>query len=112
MTREAVVLWRKKPNGVFVSVYVDDPQPDSAHNREKDACKRGHRFTEDNTIIRPDGRQCRACKNATRRAPTPEQKRRAAALKRMRRAEREPDIQVEYVECTDAELLAAGTRYI
>lgn len=30
-------------------------------NKNKTHCKRGHEFTPENTLIRKDGRECRAC---------------------------------------------------
>jgi hypothetical protein len=39
--------------------------PRQMNNRDKTHCKRGHEFTEENTIWRKDGgRQCRACTKA------------------------------------------------
>jgi HNH endonuclease len=35
--------------------------------RDRDRCGRGHLFDEENTIRHPDGRQCRACRNESRR---------------------------------------------
>jgi hypothetical protein len=32
-----------------------------SHNKLKTHCKRGHAFTEENTYLRPGGRECRAC---------------------------------------------------
>jgi hypothetical protein len=37
------------------------------HNRDKTHCIRGHAFTEANTVIRPEGRGCRACRRLTER---------------------------------------------
>lgn len=85
-----IIVWRKRRNGVFVKVSVYDPFADGGHNREKAACIRGHKYTEDNTIITRDGRQCRTCKNAMRKPLTPEQKRRALDLRKQnRRQQRE-----------------------
>jgi len=38
-----------------------------SHNREKTHCKRGHKFTEANTLIRPEGRGCRTCRRMMER---------------------------------------------
>jgi hypothetical protein len=82
---EPVIGWRKKNNGIWVHTSVHDPHVDSAHNGDKTACKRGHKFTEANTIPTRTGRQCRTCKNQDRKPLTPEQKQRALELKRQRR---------------------------
>jgi hypothetical protein len=83
---EPAIVWRKKRNGVFVHVSVHDPHPDSGHNASKDTCIRGHEYTPENTIVKREGwRQCRTCKNDGRKPLTPEQKQRAAELKRQRR---------------------------
>lgn len=37
-------------------------------NSRKTHCVRGHEFTEANTILRSDGRECRICKNSWNRA--------------------------------------------
>lgn len=85
-----IIGWRRKPNGVLVHTYVNDPHAESPHNGEKAACKRGHKYTEENTIVTRDGRQCRTCKNAMRKPLTPEQKRRALDLRKQnRRQQRE-----------------------
>lgn len=61
-----IIQWRRKNNGVWVAVSVHDPHMTGIHNREKTACKREYPFTEDNTIITRDGRQCRTCKQEQR----------------------------------------------
>lgn len=33
-----------------------------------DACRRGHRWDEQDPIIHPNGRECRICRNATKRS--------------------------------------------
>jgi hypothetical protein len=81
---------------VMVAVEVHDPHRDSGHNGAKDACKWGHEFTEANTITRPDGRQCRTCKNKytsewvakNPQVLTPEQRARKSELERLRRQQR------------------------
>ena len=84
--RSTRIEWRKKPSGVWVHVSVYDPEPDGTPNAGKDACKRGHLFTPENTIWKPEGwRQCRTCKATRRKPPTAEQKRRANELKRQRK---------------------------
>jgi hypothetical protein len=91
---EPVIEWAKNRHGIFVAVKVHDPHRDCGQNKTKDACIRGHKFTEANTIIRRDGRQCRTCKNEDRKPLTPEQKQRALELKRLRRRMREEAAEV------------------
>lgn len=109
-----VIVWRKKTNGVLVHVSVYDPHEDAGHNATKTKCKHGHEFTPENTLTTPTGRQCRRCKNDstarwTANNPqvlTPEQRARKSERERLRRQQRKES------ECTDENLLAAGTREI
>jgi hypothetical protein len=84
-----IIVWRLDPvRRVQVAWSVDDPHRDGGHNGAKTHCKRKHPFDEDNTLITTSGhRQCRTCTNETRKPLTPEQKQRAAELKRQRRRE-------------------------
>lgn len=43
----------------------------AAKNARKTHCKRGHAFTDENTINHPKGRNCRACEVMRRKAKTP-----------------------------------------
>jgi hypothetical protein len=89
-TNPPVIEWRLDPRSrVMVAWSVHDPYPDGAHNGEKTSCKRGHRYTAENTIHTSGGwRQCRTCKNEDRKPLTDEQKQRALELKRLRRQQR------------------------
>ena len=92
MTYDAVITWRKKKGGIWVHTSIHDPHVDGTRNAEKTACIDGHEYTEANTIITRDGsRQCRTCKNAKRKPLTPEQRQRAAELKRLRRMQEQAD---------------------
>lgn len=55
----------------FADALADRPPPydAGASNREKTHCLRGHTFTVENTLIRPDGsRLCRACRRELQRS--------------------------------------------
>jgi hypothetical protein len=104
---EPVIEWVKNNHGIWVHVSIHDPHVDSAHNAEKTSCKRGHRYTDENTIFTSDGfRQCRKCTNENRKPLTPEQKQRANEV-RNRWRQRLRDERAN-PECTDAALLAAA----
>lgn len=66
-----VVTWAKNKNGILIPVSVVDPLADSGggRNKDKQICKYGHEFTEENTIHKSDGtRQCRECKTLWNRS--------------------------------------------
>lgn len=60
-----VIHWRFDPvRKVQVAAFVYDPYAETGgRNADKQACKRKHPFTPENTIITSSGRQCRTCKN-------------------------------------------------
>ena len=95
--RPPVIHWRLDPvRRVQVAWYVDDPYADGRPNGEKTACKYGHPFTDENTMLRATKRECRTCKNRAKSAwqaanpkvLTPEQRRRKTESERLRRQRR------------------------
>lgn len=63
------IVWRKRPNGVFVAVSVQETEPRrSADRQSATCCHAGHEYTEENTYVAPDGSvACRSCRNASAR---------------------------------------------
>jgi hypothetical protein len=67
------IVWRRKQNGVYVAVSVqetDRPLKRSRQPREYNTtrCRNNHEYTEENTYVSSEGvRQCRACAAAWQR---------------------------------------------
>ena len=57
------IEWRRKNNGVWVHVAIDDPHADMKDRAARSMCINDHEYTEDNTHYRSSGgRECLTCK--------------------------------------------------
>jgi hypothetical protein len=57
-----------RPQGYVMRATDAGPLVMWRQKRKREACPRGHEFTPENTIQRPDGRRCREClRDANRR---------------------------------------------